>query len=138
LALIKPDVVKENHIGEVITRFEKGGLWVAAIKMITLNKEQVSQFFLLQNKVADPAMFDYLASGPIIVMVLEGYNAIERSKELIGTADPLQAKKGTIRADFGETPIRNAIYGSDNPQAAVNEITFFFPPDEIQNRNRSI
>lgn len=138
LVVIKPDVVKENHIGDVIARFEKNDLFVAGLKLLLLNKDQAQTFFSLQNKNYDPALLDYMSSGPVVVMVLQGYQAMERAQELIGAEDPLQAKPGTIRADFGETLIRNAVYATKNPQSADNEITYFFSPDEIQNRTRSL
>ncbi len=138
LTIIKPDAVKENHIGDIIARFEKADLWVAAIKMLTLNKDQAVQFYTTQDKTFDPALLDSLSAGPIVVMVLQGYNAVQRNKELIGAPDHTLAKKGTIRADFGDTLVHNAVYGSGSLQAAATEITYFFTPDEIQDRNRSI
>ena len=132
LSIIKPDGVKNKHIGEVISRFEKEGLRIAALKMVTLNKEQASQFYQAHHQRSFYGdLVNFMSSGPIVVMVIEGKNAISKNRQLMGATDPSKAEKGTIRADLAESLTKNTVHGSDSPEAARNEISFFFKPYEI-------
>lgn len=135
LAIIKPDAVSGNHIGEILSRFEQSGLRIAGIKMANLSKEQASQFYQVhRDRPFYPELVDFMSSGPVIVLVLEGDNAIAKNRQIIGATDPKKASPGTIRADFAESVGRNAIHGSDSPEAAQTEIFFFFRPNELYTR----
>lgn len=132
LSLIKPDAVSANHIGEILTRFEKNGLKIAAIKMVFLTKEQAGQFYEV-HKVRPfyPNLVEFMSSGPIVAIVLEGTEAVAKNRELMGATDPKKASAGTIRADFAESVTKNAVHGSDTRDNAKKEIAFFFKPTEI-------
>lgn len=135
LSIIKPDGVKNNHIGEIIARYEKAGLHVVAIKMVKLSKEQAEQFY--QEHRERPFyrdLVDSMTSGPVVMMVLEGDQAVSKNRELMGATDPKKADKGTIRADFAKNVTQNTVHGSDSPESARREVLFFFPPNEMQNR----
>jgi nucleoside-diphosphate kinase len=132
LSIIKPDAVQKNHIGEIIARFEKVGLRVVAAKMLRLTKVQGEEFYAVHR--ARPFYTDlvtFISSGPVLVMVLEGENAIAKNREVMGATNPKQAAPGTIRADFAESIDHNAVHGSDGPDTAKVEIAFFFTPEEI-------
>jgi nucleoside-diphosphate kinase len=132
LSILKPDVLKNRHIGDIISRFEDAGLRVAAIKMVQLTPEQAAQFYSIhREKPFFPELVQYMSSGPIVAMVLEGDRAISKNRELMGETDPRKAAKGTIRADFAESISHNAVHGSDSPESARQEIAFFFLPNEI-------
>ncbi len=134
LSIIKPDGVSRKLIGEIITRFEKNGLHIAALKMVRLNKEQARDFYAMhKGKPFYGDLVNMMSSGPIVVMVLEGENAIANNREIMGATDPKKAAPGTIRADFGKSIGENTIHGSDTPANAQREISFFFKPDEIVN-----
>ncbi len=131
LSIIKPDGVNNHHIGEIISRFEKAGLHIADIKMVTLSKEQAEQFYqehrdrpFYQNLVKS------MTSGPVVLMVLEGNQAVSKNRELMGATDPSKAEKGTIRADFAKDVTQNTVHGSDSLESARREILFFFPSDK--------
>lgn len=127
LSIIKPDGVANHHIGEIIARFEKNGLEIVNIKMVRLDKERAEAFYA-EHK-AKPFFNDlvsYMSSGPIVVMVLEGNNAVAKNRELMGATDPNKAAPGTIRKDFAESMTRNAVHGSDSAASAKREIDFFF------------
>lgn len=127
LSIIKPDAVAGNHIGEIVARFEKSGLKIAAIKMTHMSKEDAKRFYAVhRDKPFYNNLVDFVSSGPIVVMVLEGENAIKLNRDLMGATDPAKAAKGTIRADFATSIDRNAVHGSDSPQTAPQEIDFFF------------
>jgi len=132
LSIIKPDAVAKNVIGEIISRFEKDGLKVVAAKMVHLSSEQ-AQGFYAEHK-GRPFFNDlvaFMTSGPVVVQVLEGENAISRNRELMGATNPQEAEAGTIRADFAETIDANAVHGSDSPASAEREVKYFFDDKEI-------
>lgn len=132
LSIIKPDAVAKNVIGEIISRFEKDGLKVVAAKMVHLSSEQ-AQGFYAEHK-GRPFFNDlvaFMTSGPVVVQVLEGENAISRNRELMGATNPQEAEAGTIRADFAETIDANAVHGSDSPASAQREIAYFFSDGEV-------
>lgn len=132
LSIIKPDAVAKNVIGEIIARFEKGGLRVVATMMIRLTKSQAQQFYAIhKERPFFNALVDFMSSGPVFVQVLEGENAIARNREIMGATNPKQAQPGTIRADFAESIDHNAVHGSDSPETAAEEIDFFFSPEEM-------
>lgn len=132
LSIIKPDAVAKNHIGEIIARFEKAGLQIAAIKMVTLPKEKVQEFYAVhKDRPFFEELTDFVSSGPVVVMVLKGPNAIAKNREIMGATDFKKAAPGTIRADFAESVTKNAVHGSDSPETAKEEISFFFQSNEI-------
>lgn len=135
LSIIKPDAVDHNHIGDIISRFERGGLKVVGAKMVSLTPEQAKQFYAVhRERPFFNNLVDYMTSGPVVILVLQGKNAIGQNRFLMGKTDPQQATPGTIRADFGESISRNAVHGSDAVEAANEEILFFFQPNEIVKR----
>ncbi|MCC7278132.1 MAG: nucleoside-diphosphate kinase [Chromatiaceae bacterium] len=127
-SIIKPDAVAKNHIGDIYQRFEQGGLRIIAARMLHLSREQASAFYAVhQARPFFGDLVDFMTSGPIMVQVLEGENAIARNRELMGATDPAKAAPGTIRADFAQEVTENAVHGSDGPDTAAVEIAFFFP-----------
>jgi len=135
LSIIKPDAVKDNHIGEIIARFENNGLRIAAVKMIQMTKSQAKQFYIEhKDRPFYNDLAEFMTSGPVVVMVLEGDNAIKKNRELMGATDPSQAKAGTIRRDFAASKQSNAVHGSDSPESAKREVAFFFKPQDIRKR----
>lgn len=135
LSIIKPDAVAANHIGEIITRFEKAGLHIAAIKMVRLSKEEAGQFYAVhKSRPFFGELVDFVSSGPIVAMILEGDDAIAKNREMMGATDFRKAAAGTIRADFAQSTTKNAVHGSDGPETAREEIAFFFEPGEIHSR----
>ena len=136
LSIIKPDAVGRNVIGEIISRFEKNGLRVVAARMLRMSEEQASGFYAEhEGKPFYPNLVSYMTSGPVVVQVLEGDNAISLNRQLMGATNPREAEPGTIRADFAESLDANAVHGSDSPASAEREIAFFFEPDEIISRD---
>jgi nucleoside-diphosphate kinase len=132
LSIIKPDAVAKNHIGEIIARFEKGGLRIAAAKFIHLSKKQAEEFYAVhKDRPFFAALVNFMSSGPVLVQVLEGTNAIALNRQIMGATNPKDAAPGTIRADFAESIDHNAVHGSDAPETAKQEISFFFKPEEI-------
>lgn len=132
LSIIKPDGVAKNIIGEIISRFEKDGLRVAASKMLSLSEAQVAGFYAEhEGKPFYEGLLAFMSSGPVVVQVLEGENAIVRNREIMGATNPLEAAAGTIRADFAEATNRNIVHGSDSPESAAREIQFFFADDSL-------
>lgn len=135
LSIIKPDAVRKNFIGEIIARFEKHDLKVIAAKMLHLSKEQAEQFYAVHK--ARPFFHDlvkFMSSGPVLVQVLEGANAIVKNRDIMGAADPKKAADGTIRKDFAASIDENAVHGSDAPETAAQEIAFFFAATELLSR----
>lgn len=135
LSIIKPDAVSKNLIGEILARFEKAGLKVAAAKMLHMSKAQGQEFYAVHK--ARPFyndLVDFISSGPVLVSVLEGENAIMKNREIMGATNPKDAAPGTIRADFAESIDQNAVHGSDGPDTARVEIDFFFKPEDIYSR----
>jgi nucleoside-diphosphate kinase len=132
LSIIKPDAVGKNVIGEIISRFEKGGLRVVAMKMLQLNEESAGGFYAEhKGKGFFDDLMEFMTSGPVIVQVLEGEDAIARNRELMGATNPAEAAAGTIRADFAKSIDANAVHGSDSPASAEREISYFFSDEEI-------
>lgn len=132
LSIIKPDAVAKNVIGEIISRFEKGGLRIAAAKMMHLTKSQAEQFYAVhKERPFFAALVKFMSSGPVLVQVLEGENAIARNRQIMGATNPKDAAPHTIRADFAASIDHNAVHGSDAPETAKQEIAFFFKAEEI-------
>jgi nucleoside-diphosphate kinase len=132
LSIIKPDAVARNLIGEIYTRFERGGLRIVAAKMLHLSREQAEGFYAVhRERPFFGDLVEFMISGPVIVQVLEGENAIGRNRELMGATNPADAAPGTIRADFAKTIDENVVHGSDGPDTAKKEIEYFFSADEI-------
>jgi nucleoside-diphosphate kinase len=132
LSIIKPDAVQKNHIGNIISRFEKEGLHVVAIRMTRLTPEKAGQFYHMHKERSFfPDLVKLMTSGPIVAMVLEGNDAIAKNRQLMGATDPKKAIAGTIRADLAESMTRNAVHGSDSAESAKEEIQFFFSPTDI-------
>jgi nucleoside-diphosphate kinase len=135
LSIIKPDAVAKNVIGEIYSRFEKNGLKIVAARMRQLSRAEAEAFYAVHR--ARPFfkdLVDFMVSGPIMVQVLEGENAIALNRDLMGATDPKKAAKGTIRADFADSIDANAVHGSDSAQTAAVEVAFFFPALEIHSR----
>jgi len=136
-SIVKPDAVAKNVIGEIYNRFEKGGLRIVASKMLQLSKEQAEGFYAVhKERPFFNDLVSFMISGPVMVQVLEGENAIARNRELMGATNPADAEAGTIRADFAETVDENAVHGSDAPETAAEEIKFFFSDEEVCERIR--
>jgi nucleoside-diphosphate kinase len=136
LSIIKPDAVAQNQIGNIIEYFEREGLIVTAAKMLHLSSDQTKNFYgVHKDKDFYKDLCDFMSSGPILVMVLEGENAVLRNREIMGATDPAKANAGTIRADFASSIERNAVHGSDSLENAKKEIAFFFKPNEIFHRS---
>ena len=131
-SIVKPDAVKRNLIGEIYNRFEKAGLSIVAAKMVHLNDEQASGFYAEhEGKEFFNDLKAFMTSGPVMVQVLEGEEAITRYRELMGKTNPEEAVCGTIRADYALSMRHNSVHGSDSPESAAREIAFFFPESEI-------
>jgi nucleoside-diphosphate kinase len=134
LSIIKPDAVKKNLIGVILSRFEKEGLKISAIKMIRLSEAQAKKFYQVHKE--KPFYLDlvkFMTSGPIIVSVLSGNDAVAKNRKIMGATDFNKAEKGTIRKDFAESIERNAVHGSDSLENAKIEIDFFFNKNELLN-----
>jgi nucleoside-diphosphate kinase len=132
LSIIKPDGVEKNIIGEVYKRFEQSGLKIVASKMMHLTEEQAGKFYEVhKERPFYGELVTYMSSGPIMVQVLYGENAIQKNRELMGATNPKEADPGTIRADFADSIDKNAVHGSDAPDTAKVEIDFFFGQDQI-------
>ncbi len=127
-SIIKPDAVGKNIIGKIYSRFEKNGLTIVASKMLHLTREQAEGFYAVhKERPFFSDLCDFMTSGPVMVQVLEGENAITKNREIMGATNPQEAAEGTIRADFAETLDENAVHGSDAPETAAVEIAYFFP-----------
>lgn len=134
-SIIKPNAVAKNVIGEVITRFEKRGLSVAAAKFTRLTREKTEGFYIEhKDRPFFQSLVHFMTSGPVLLMVLEGENAIQLNREIMGATDPAKAAEGTIRKDFADSIEANAVHGSDSPNSAEREISYFFEKSEIQKR----
>ncbi len=137
LSIIKPDAVANNVIGEIYTHFEKAGLRIVAAKMIHLGREQAEAFYAVhQERPFFSDLVTFMTSGPVMVQVLEGEDAINRNREVMGATNPKEAAANTIRAKFAQTIDENAVHGSDGPDTAKTEIAFFFKSEEICERTR--
>ena len=132
LSIIKPDATEKNVIGKIIDRFESAGLKVIAAKLVQLDKAKAGGFYAEhEGKPFYDNLVEYMTSGPVVVQVLYGPNAIAKNRELMGATNPQEAESGTIRADFAESIDANAVHGSDSPESATREISYFFNEDEI-------
>lgn len=132
LVMIKPDGVERNLIGKIINIFEENGLRVVALKKVRLGKEQAKKFYEVhKERPFFESLTDYISSGPVVVMVLEGEDAISKVRALMGETDPKEAKEGTIRKLFGIDKEKNTVHGSDSPESAKKEIAFFFSIYEL-------
>ena len=137
ISIIKPDAVAKNVIGEIYARFEKAGLKIIAARMMHLSNEQAGEFYAVhKERPFYGELVEYMTSGPIMVQVLEGENAIAKNREVMGATNPKEAAPGTIRADFAQDITENAVHGSDAAETAATEIAFFFGDDGICPRTR--
>ena len=135
LSIIKPDAVAKNVIGEIVTRFEKAGLRIVASKMLHLDAVKAGGFYAEHKERGFfKDLVAFMTSGPIVVQVLEGENAVALNRQLMGATNPKEAAKGTIRADFASTIDANAVHGSDSVDSAQREIHYFFPATEVCSR----
>lgn len=132
LSIIKPDAVAKGYIGKIIDRFESNGLRIAGMKKIQLSEKQAQDFYAVhKERPFYTDLVKFMTSGPVVVMVLEGENAVLKNRELMGATNPKEADKGTIRADFAESIEANAVHGSDSLENAKIEVAFFFDGKEI-------
>ena len=132
LSIVKPDAVGKNHIGAICARFEAAGLCIVASRMLRLDAERAGGFYAEhRERPFFPALIEFMSSGPLVVQVLEGDNAITLNRELMGATNPQEAARGTIRADFASSIDANAVHGSDSPASAAREIAYFFAASEI-------
>jgi len=132
LSIIKPDAVAKNVIGQILSRFEANDLRIAATKKIKLSREDAENFYAIhKERPFFNDLVEFMISGPVVVSVLEGENAVARHRELMGATNPAEAEPGTIRADFADSIDANAVHGSDSLENAKTEISFFFPQREI-------
>ena len=135
LSIIKPDAVASNVIGRIYTRFEQAGLKIVAARMKWLSRSEAEGFYAVhKDRPFFKDLVEFMTSGPVIIQVLEGEDAIQKNRDLMGATDPRKAAKGTIRADFAQSIDANAVHGSDSPQSASTEIAYFFPKQEIYSR----
>ena len=135
LSIIKPDAVRKNAIGQILARFEAAGLRIVAARMMHLSPAEAEGFYAVhRGRPFFNDLVQFMTSGPVLVQVLEGDNAIARNRELMGATDPKKAAKGTIRADLAESIDANAVHGSDAPETAKTEIAYFFAASEVFSR----
>ena len=133
LSIVKPDGVRKGLTGEVIRRFESAGLRVVALKRVVLQKQDAEAFYTVhKEKGFFQSLTDFMSSGPVVAMVLEGEDAIQRTRKIMGATNPKEADPGTIRADYAEEVEQNIVHGSDAPETAAFEMSFFFSQLEIQ------
>jgi nucleoside-diphosphate kinase len=135
LSIIKPDAVAKNVIGEIYARFERSGLKIVAARMMWLSRQDAEGFYAVhKERPFFKDLVEFMISGPVMVQVLEGDNAIAKNRELMGATDPKKAAPGTIRADFAQSIDANAVHGSDAPETARTEVAYFFPALAIHGR----
>lgn len=135
LSIIKPDAVAKNVIGEIYRRFEHAGLKIVAAKMKHLTQKEAEDFYAIhKSRPFFNGLVNFMTSGPVLIQVLEGENAIAKNREIMGATNPKEAAPGTIRADFAVSIDENAVHGSDGPETAKVEIAFFFAPEDIYSR----
>lgn len=136
-SIVKPDAVAKNVIGEIYSRFERADLRIVASKMIHLSREKAEGFYAEhKERPFFGALVDFMTSGPVMVQVLEGENAIKANREIMGATNPAEALRGTLRADYAVSVDENAAHGSDSPESAEREINYFFSADEVCPRTR--
>lgn len=132
LSIIKPDAVAKNVVGQILARFEEAGLRIAATKKTRLSRVDAEAFYAIHaERPFFKDLVDFMISGPVVVTVLEGENAMAKNRDLMGATNPAEAEPGTIRADFADSIDANAVHGSDSVENAINEINFFFAQREI-------
>ena len=135
LSIIKPDAVAKNVIGEIYARFEKAGLRIVAARMAHLSRNDAEGFYAVhKGRPFFNDLVEFMISGPVMIQVLEGDEAIQKNRDLMGATDPKKAAKGTIRADFAQSIDANAVHGSDAPETAATEIAYFFPQSQVYSR----
>ena len=135
LSIIKPDAVKKNAIGQILGRLESAGLRIVAARMVQLSRAQAEGFYAVhRSRPFFRDLVEFMTSGPVLVQVLEGEDAIAKNRELMGATDPKKAAPGTIRADFADSIDANAVHGSDSAENAASEIAYFFPKKNIHSR----
>jgi nucleoside-diphosphate kinase len=137
LSIIKPDAVAKNVIGQIYSCFEKTGLRIVAAKMVQLTKAQAEEFYAIHRERSFfPLLVDFMISGPVMIQVLEGQDAVAKNRQVMGATDPKKAEVGTIRAEFADSIDENAVHGSDSLDNAKQEIAFFFNEKELCERTR--
>ena len=135
LSIIKPDAVAKNVIGEIYSRFEKAGLKVVAARMVHLSRSDAEGFYAVhRGRPFFDDLVRFMSSGPVMIQVLEGENAIQKNRDLMGATDPRKAAAGTIRADFAQSIDANAVHGSDAPETARDEVAYFFAQHQVYSR----
>ncbi len=135
LSIVKPDAVEKNIIGKIVSRFEKAGLQIVASKMIRLSEEKAQGFYAEhKERPFFGELVEFMTSGPVVVQVLEGENAIALNRDIMGATNPADAAEGTLRKDFADSVGRNAVHGSDSPTSAEREVAYFFEASEICER----
>lgn len=133
-SIIKPNAVKKNAIGKIVTKFESQGLKIAAQKLVVLTKSKCEEFYAEhKERPFFGELVSFMTSGPVVLMVLSGENAVLKNREIMGATDPKKAAPGTIRAEFGDNMGENAVHGSDSPTSAQREVALFFEKSEIVN-----
>ncbi len=135
LSIIKPDAVAKNVIGQIYARFEQAGLRIVAARMTHLSRQQAEDFYAVhKDRPVFGELVAFMISGPVMIQALEGDNAIQKNRDLMGATDPKKADKGTIRADFADSIDANAVHGSDSAQNAAVEVAYFFPTLDVHSR----
>jgi nucleoside-diphosphate kinase len=135
LSIVKPDAVAKNVIGQIYSRFEAAGLKIVAARMAHLSRQEAEGFYAVhKGRPFFNDLVSFMISGPVMIQVLEGENAIQKNRDLMGATDPKKADKGTIRADFAQSIDANAVHGSDAPETAATEIAYFFPASQVYGR----
>lgn len=134
-SIIKPNAVSDNNIGNIISRFEKEGLRIAAMKMVHLPKEKAEGFYIEhKERPFFGSLVTFMTSGPVVLMVLEGENAVEKNREIMGATNPAEAEEGTLRKLYAKSIEANAVHGSDSKASAEREINYFFDSNEVLSR----
>jgi nucleoside-diphosphate kinase len=137
LSIIKPDGVANKHVGDILSRFEKNNLQIAALKMVRLTPEQAGEFYAVhKDRPFYKDLVAMMSSGPVVLIVLEGDDAVAQNRRLMGATDPKKAEAGTLRADFAKSMTENTVHGSDSVENAKTEIAFFFTPEELVNATK--
>ncbi|TKI06744.1 nucleoside-diphosphate kinase [Martelella alba] len=136
-SMVKPNAVAKNVIGSIYARFESAGFTLVAVKMLQLTREQAEGFYAEhRGKPFFDGLVEFMTSGPIMVQVLEGEDAVRRNREIMGATNPANALAGTLRCDYADSLTANAVHGSDSPESAAREIAYFFSDDEVHSRPR--